>query len=122
MRLEMNTNPYSSPLSTARDGTTPPSWNRILIVSALASVAASSLCLYLALTYPVVRPPEWDGEMRFHVLTGIAKWGSLATIIFGSVGYMKSRKSSLDKIYLITAISPAIVVIGLYLCWLILFA
>ena len=118
----LNANPCSSPPSTSRDGATLPSWERILIASAFAGVAASSLCLYLALTYPIVRPPDWDGGMRYRVLIGSAKWGSLTTIILGSVGYMKSGKSSLEKIYLIMVMSPAIVVIGLYVMWLILFA
>ena len=122
MRLETNQNPYSPPLVSSPDDAFPTIWNRFFVASAIAGVVLSSLCLYLVLTHPVVRPPDWNGGMRFRVLTGIAKWGSLATIILGCISYIKSPKSWLDKIYLAIAMSPAAVVIGLYLCWLFLFA
>ena len=122
MRLQMNQNPYSSPLPSSGVSSNPTIRNWVFAVTAVAGIGVASLCLYLALAYPVVRPPDWDGGMRFRVLTGIAKWGSFATILLGCIGYVKSRKSWLDKLRLVAAMSPAVVVIGLYLFWLILLA
>ena len=87
-------------------------------MSAILGIVASSMCLYLALTYPIVRPHGWSGGSRFHIMVAITKYGTVAAMLLGGVAFIKSPKSALQKTLLATACSPAVVVIGLYILWL----
>ena len=97
-------------------------WSRILVATAIAGVAISCACVYLVVTYPTVRPVDWQGDFLFYTLVAIAKWGSFATITFGAAAYMKLTKSWLNRTLLASAFSPAITIIGLFITWLILLA
>ena len=122
IRLKMNQNPYNPPQDTVAVGPIRISWLQVLMTTSTLGIVVSIIIFYVALTYPLVRPPDWDGGFKFHFLLALSKWGAFTTLILGTVAFMKLRRSALNWILLLLSFSPAIVVIGLFNAWLLFFA